>query len=474
MKGVIKEMMRTGLKWWLVALLSAVLALSACTAEETADEGESDQETNAGENAEETNEGGENAEETEGNGEDAAEAGSDESGELRVWIMETGSPEEAQAYFDRINEQFQELYPNVTVDVQFIPWLSAHQNMITAMAGGNAPDVAEMGTTWNPEFAAMGALHRMDGAAAEWGLSEEWVPALEEVGTYEETLYGVPWYAGLRQLVYNKEIFEEAGVEPPQTYDELWEVSETIIGETDAYAFPAVGISQHFILPMVWHFGGELAVQEENDEGEMVWVSQMNAEPAIEAFTFYTDMYKEGFVPDGAVNWSVLDTRQAFAQEDLAMTIDVAPGINAIISENPDIEDKIGVAPLPAAENNASFVGGSNLTVFEQSPNKELAEAYVGLLVEEENITEWAEFTGFFPGTLEGLEDPAFTEDERLNIFAEALVEGRTYPPSPSWGRFEGENLFVAPVQEVMLGDKSVEEALAEVAESMNKAFETE
>lgn len=398
----------------------------------------------------------------------------DEEAELVVWIMETGSPEEAEAYFDNVTEEFNETYPNVKVNVQFIPWLSAHQNLITAMAGGSAPDISELGTTWNPEFAAMGALMNLDDVVSEWDLSDGWVPALEEVGTYDESLYGVPWYAGLRQLVYNKDILEEAGVEVPTTYDELLEVGEQILDKTDAYAYPAIGIAQHFVLPTIWHFGGELAVQEENDDGNLQWVSKVNEPEAVEAVEHYTNMYKNGFVPDGALNWSVLDTRQAFAHEDLAMAIDVAPGVNAMINENPDIEDKIGIAPLPMKDNNASFVGGSNLAIFEQSQNKELAAEYVKLLVSENHIREWAEFTGFFPGTLEALDHPIFKEDPLLKVFADAMVEGRSYPATPSWGRFEGENLFESPIQEIMSGDKSVQDALDEMAESMNKVFMTE
>ncbi len=402
----------------------------------------------------------------------ANEAINDEDAELTVWIMETGSPDEAQSYFDGITEQFNETYPNVNVNVQFIPWLNAHQNLITAMAGGSAPDISELGTTWNPEFAAMGALMNLD--EIDWGLSEGWVPALEEVGTYDESLYGVPWYAGLRQLIYNQEILDEAGVNVPATYDELLEAGEAILNNTDAFAFPAAGINQHVVLPAIWHFGGELAELEENDDGDMQWVSKVNEANAVEAVESYTDMYKNGFVPEGALNWSVTDVRQAFAQEDLAMTIDVAPGLNAMLNENPDLTDKIGVAPLPAGENNASFVGGSNLAIFEQSPNKELATEYVKIMISEKNISEWAQLTGFFPGTLDGLENPIFHENSLLAVFAEGMEEGRSYPASPSWGRFEGENLFVAPIQEIMKGEKTAQEALDEMAETMNKIFATE
>ena len=44
------------------------------------------------------------------------------------------------------------------LDVQFVQWAAAHDRFTTAIAGGTTPDVAEIGTTWTPEFADAGAL----------------------------------------------------------------------------------------------------------------------------------------------------------------------------------------------------------------------------------------------------------------------------------------------------------------------------
>ena len=48
--------------------------------------------------------------------------------------------------------------PGTKVNIQFVPWAQAHDKFVTAIAGGKVPDVAEMGTTWTPEFADQGGL----------------------------------------------------------------------------------------------------------------------------------------------------------------------------------------------------------------------------------------------------------------------------------------------------------------------------
>ncbi|MGD8400003.1 MAG: extracellular solute-binding protein, partial [Bacillota bacterium] len=77
---------------------------------------------------------------------------------LEVWIMQTGNPDGAKAVLDRVNNQFGKAHPGVTVNVSWIPWAGAQQKFLTAIIGGMAPDIAEVGTTWNPDFSAMEAL----------------------------------------------------------------------------------------------------------------------------------------------------------------------------------------------------------------------------------------------------------------------------------------------------------------------------
>ena len=52
------------------------------------------------------------------------------------------------------------------VVVQQIPWTAAHEKLLTAFVGGATPDVAQLGNTWIPEFAALGALEPLDARIA--------------------------------------------------------------------------------------------------------------------------------------------------------------------------------------------------------------------------------------------------------------------------------------------------------------------
>ena len=61
---------------------------------------------------------------------------------------------------------FERDHPGIRVDVQRLPWTSAHEKLLTAFVGDVTPDLAQLGNTWLPELATLGALEPLDAAVA--------------------------------------------------------------------------------------------------------------------------------------------------------------------------------------------------------------------------------------------------------------------------------------------------------------------
>jgi N,N'-diacetylchitobiose transport system substrate-binding protein len=393
------------------------------------------------------------------------QAGEVEGGEIDVWIMEPGAPE-LKDFFTGATDEFEAANPGTTVNVIFKPWASAHDQFTTAIGGGNVPDVAEMGSTWTPEFASVGAL-----AGAEGNLSG-YVESLVEGATFDGDAYGIPWYAGARSLIYRADVFTELGLTPPKTWDDLLAVGRTIRDKKPGMAaFSVAGNANHYFLPMVWQNGGEIATQKDGR-----WTSAMASPEAIEAIDFYANLFKkEKFAPAGAVAWNARDVRAAFEAGNLAMMIGGGWDVAAMVAAHPDLDGKIATALLPAGPSGSqdTFAGGSHLVVFEDSDHVALARRYVDFLLEPERVNAFTAKIGFLPGGLDAL--AATGGDERSATFTTQLKDhSRTYPPSVKWGGFEADALFVNAVQSVMKGDKTAKDAMAEVAEAMNAAFAEE
>ena len=80
---------------------------------------------------------------------------------LRFW----GLGREGEVVKDLVPE-FERENPGIRVVVQQIPWTAAHEKLLTGFVGGSPPDLAQLGNTWIPEFAAIGALEPLDARVA--------------------------------------------------------------------------------------------------------------------------------------------------------------------------------------------------------------------------------------------------------------------------------------------------------------------
>ena len=70
---------------------------------------------------------------------------------VRFWAM--GSEGEIVA---SLIPEFERTHPGIRVEVQQLPWTSAHEKLLTAFAGDSTPDLCQLGNTWIPEFRCQG------------------------------------------------------------------------------------------------------------------------------------------------------------------------------------------------------------------------------------------------------------------------------------------------------------------------------
>jgi N,N'-diacetylchitobiose transport system substrate-binding protein len=395
-----------------------------------------------------------------------ASAGKDKlSGSISVWIMDPGSPK-IQGVVKQYATDFQAKNPGTTVNIEFVPWAQAHDKFVTAIAGGKVPDVAEMGTTWTPEFADQGGLVEQPKFA-----SGDYVSSLVDAATLNGKVYGKPWYAGARALIYRKDILKKAGItSPPATWDDMMAAAKAIKAKVPG-VFPVsyTGLSEHMYLPTIWQAGGQIATQNGN-----TWKSALNTPEAAKALAYYASFYKDGLDPKAAVGWEEPDAQTAFVNGDVAMLIAGGWTYNSILATKPKLESKIGTALEPAGPSgkDTAFAGGSHLVQFQESKNKALGAAFIDFMLTPAELNKFTSAVGFLPGTTEGIKSSGYLEDAQRKPFAEQLLDhSAVYPPSPKWGGLEGANIFDGQIQKVMKGQSTPQQAVAELAKKMDAEF---
>ena len=110
--------------------------------------------------------------------------------------------------------------PDRHINLTYIPHAEMVAKLAQAIASGDVPDLMGMDLIYAPQFEKAGQLVDVTDMIGDWPEMKTASPGHMMVATWEDTLYGVPLYADVSALFYNKDLFEKAGLDPEQAADE--------------------------------------------------------------------------------------------------------------------------------------------------------------------------------------------------------------------------------------------------------------
>jgi multiple sugar transport system substrate-binding protein len=347
----------------------------------------------------------------------AVSAGTSVSGELTVWAMGNEGVK-----LKVLADSFMADNPGVTVTVTPVNWDQAVAKLQTAIAGHKTPDVSQMGTDMMGQFAATGAF---EAAPANFEASTFFESAWN-TNIVDGTVSGVPWYVETRLLYYRTDIAEKAGITaPPATWDDLKAMAVAMQSKGSAKWGISLGTknSQEY-LPFLWSNGGDVM-----DAGGTF---ALNSPAAVEALTFYDSFFEEGLSPKAVPEG--FDITPAFVAGTHPMFFS-GPWHLGLIEEagGADLEGKWAIAPIPTKVSSTSFVGGSNLVVYKDSKNKDLAWKFVQYLTDPTTQVAWYTAVTDLPAISAAWEDPALKGDENVAKFGEQLKSTKAPPAIATW-----------------------------------------
>jgi N,N'-diacetylchitobiose transport system substrate-binding protein len=378
-----------------------------------------------------------------------------ESGPLTVWLMNGSAP---QSVIDGVNADFKAKHPNVKVDVQIQQWSDVGTKLDTAFAGSTPPDVMELGNTLVAKYAAAGALQDIGSKKSSYDNSGTWLQSLTDSCTLAGKLYCVPYYAGSRAIIYRKDLFDAAGVKPPDSLDGLLTVGKTLMTKNSADPnFSALyypGKYWYAALPFVWDFGGDIATTSGGK-----WQGSLNSTSAQQGLTTLNSLVTILSKADKTGDEAKQDA--SFAQGHIAMIVANGWEVGVITDPkggDPTLKDKLGVFPIPshtAGQTAPVFLGGSDLGIAAKSKNQTLANEWVGLLTGAKHMNEMATVGGVIPNTTSML-----NLGTGLNAtFYAAAKNSRFVPNSPNWASVENANVIPDMLVSIFTGKASVADA---------------
>ncbi|MFF2727850.1 extracellular solute-binding protein [Streptomyces sp. NPDC058008] len=374
-----------------------------------------------------------------------------ESSTVTVWLMKGSA---SQGFLDRFKESYEAEHPSVELEFVLQEWGGIGPKVLKALKGDDAPDVIEVGNTQVAQYAESGELRDLTLESLRDLGGEDWLPGLAEPGKVNGGQYGIPWYAANRVVIYNKDLFAEAGItELPRTRDEWVDISEKL-NTGDQQGLYLAGQNWYVLAGFIWDEGGELA-----DDGGGEWQGALDSPEALRGMDFYAKIQAFGSGPKDADEQSPPET-DVFAGGKVAQIISV-PGSAALIEQqNPELKGKLGYFPIPgktAKKPGAVFTGGSDLIVPEGADQRSEGIEVVKALAGKRWQTELARAMSYVPNkpslasVVEG--------QEGTSAMAQGATEGRATPNSPYWAAVEADNPIKPYMTAVLQGGDPAEEA---------------
>jgi len=396
-----------------------------------------------------------------------AGCGGDAAQPVRFWAL--GREGEV---VQRLMADFTRRNPGIAVKVQQIPWTAAHEKLLTAFVGDASPDLAQVGNTWLPEFAALRAIedlspHLDNGTVVR---ADNFFPGVWATNTIAGRVLGVPWYVDTRVLFYRKDILAQAGiVEPPRTWDEwrgaMERIKRTVGPDRFAILLPVDEWAQLVVLAME---AGSPLLRDGDRFGAF------RGPEFRRALEFYVALFSDRLAPALDRN-QVANLYQQFAEGHFAMYITGPWNLGEFRRRLPAaLQDGWATAPLAAvcAEDwpGISLAGGSSLVLFRSSRRKDAGWKIIEYLSEPAQQVAFYHATGDLPAHRGAWEDPSLAGDSRTRAFFTQLAHVRPVPKIPEWEQIAQRTAELA--EQALRGRMSIDEAVTALDRDVDRMLE--
>ncbi|MCM2389530.1 extracellular solute-binding protein [Streptomyces albipurpureus] len=367
---------------------------------------------------------------------------------VQVWLMKDSVTEE---FLDRFTKEYKKDHPSVKLKFTFQGWNGIGEKVNAALKGKDTPDVIEVGNTQVPQYAESNALTDLTLESVRDLGSEDWLEGLAQPGNINGSQYGIPWYAANRVVIYNKNIFADAGIKDvPKTRTAWLKLSEKLNSNGNQGIYLS-GQDWYTLAGFIWEDGGNLAMEKGGS-----WEGTLDTAEAKRGMNFYKKLQSHGKGPMNA-DERTPPQEGVFASGKVAQIISTPSAAAVIEKANPQLKGKLGYFSIPgitAKKPGAVFTGGSDLIIPERSKQRSAAIDVVSALASERWQKDLARTMNYVPNKKSLATVDANGHESAAAMAAGARAEGsKATPNSAQWADVEAKNPIKAYMTAVLQGE---------------------
>ncbi|MBO7745639.1 sugar ABC transporter substrate-binding protein [Paenibacillus sp. MWE-103] len=361
-------------------------------------------------------------------------------------------------------DKFEAANPNIKVELISPPFDQADNKIRTMLGAKEDLDVVEVRDLTVAEFVNNGFVEPLNAYADKWSDYASVSAISKSVGSIGDKLYFIPNGLYERQLFYRADWFKEKGLNPPATWDELYETAKKLTDPSQnryGFSFRGGSGSNGTTDAMILAYNGDNVNLEDSmftKDGKTIF----STPEAKQAMDLYLKLYKDASPPD-SINWGFQEQVQAFTS-----------GVTGMLLQDPDViqsltekmtEGTWATAPLQAGPSGKALLaaGGAGWGITANSKHKEEAWKLVSFLSSPDENTQFSKDFGLIPIHTSATEDDFFKSGPYKTLIDMSNAPDKfvnykppfAYPGTGQWGQTEMES-----GQALLLGQASLDDTL--------------
>ncbi|WP_052731895.1 ABC transporter substrate-binding protein [Devosia geojensis] len=338
---------------------------------------------------------------------------------LSMWVRESAA-DPGKLMVDLWNQTHE-----AQIELTAIPDNQLVTKLATSVRAGDAPDLISFDLIYMPDFMRAGFLADLTEQLQADPNYETHIQAYKDIATYEDRIYGVGFTPDVSILVWNKELFRQAGLDPevpPKTIYEIHDMATQIgaLGD-DTYGFYFAGSCPGcniFVTSPLMVAGGAHILPRNGED------AALEGDAIREVLDQYRQMWEEGLIPEAAE----VDAGENFVSAFTAGNVGIAGTGGFLLSlmerQFPDFD--YGVTLLPGLEEGqvSGFVGGDVVAIPTGGANEEVAREFVTWVLSDEAQLEGLAKNSILTTRTDLADNEYFAGNEKVQATAQALEAG--------------------------------------------------
>ncbi len=402
---------------------------------------------------------------------------------LRLGVLPYGPSESYNPAFQTLIDQYNAEEHGATVELDVMSWSGFIEQMQTAIASGNPPDMTTAAYYSLINYAAMGEALDLSSIVEKWKaekdpILEDFLEGILDSGVYQGQQVAMPLQADGTTIYYRADILEDelgfTDLDKEVSYEKLLEICQAV---KDKYGDDMIPLS-YFTLDM----GSTNAMVNLLYSNGTSWVNSegtganLTDPKAVQALEFFGELNSKGYLPQGMVSYNLADIEKLYDSGKVAM---IWKNHFRHTVSNPELYENtklMGPIVGPGADKARLPTWADGIMAFKNTQHPEETKEFIEWFLKN-NLPLFVNGGGSgLPMRESYFQDPYYEEDWMLSQYAKY----RDYYVDLSWPAPEFpvatyqvfiQNQMGAPIEAVLMGSQDYAGELQKAQDTIDKTF---